>query len=414
MEDGSSGTRAASDDQLVPLLEDALSALGEGDSRLRVQLLSRLAAALRGDPSHERRARLCEEAVQTARRLGEPAVIAYALDRRRGGGERPRTPRSGGWPRPPRSSPWRGASGTGSASSTATSRRIWAAWELGDPDRRAAGLASLTRVAEELQQPAQLWMAASGQAALALAQGRFAEAEQLIERAVVVGERALSWNAAASRRRQDFILRRVQGRLEGLEPEIRRSPTTSSRRRSCTAPCWPTSARARSTPLRRRRSWTSSSGHDLSGWHLDEEWLFSVCLLAETCAIVGRFGAGRRPLRGPAAPRPAQRRRRPRGHARLHEPASGDPREHDGPLRGRGAALRGGPAHEREDGGTALGRAHGARLRPDARGARRVRRPRAGARARRPGAEGYRSLGMDSYAAEAAGLQRSLEVAPAR
>ena len=28
--------------------------------------------------------------------------------------------------------------------------------------------------------------------------------------------------------------------------------------------------------------------------------------------------------------------------------------------------------------------------------------------------EGYRSLGMDSHAAEAAGLQRSLEVAPAR
>ena len=132
----------------------------------------------------------------------------------------------------------------------------WAAWELGDPDRRAAGLASLTRVAEELQQPAQLWMAASGQAALALAQGRFAEAEQLIERAVVVGERALSWSAAASRRSQDFILRRVQGRLEGLEPEIRRSPHEFPCP-SCTAPCWPTSARARSTPLRRRRSWTS-------------------------------------------------------------------------------------------------------------------------------------------------------------
>jgi hypothetical protein len=28
--------------------------------------------------------------------------------------------------------------------------------------------------------------------------------------------------------------------------------------------------------------------------------------------------------------------------------------------------------------------------------------------------EGYRSLGMDSYAAEAAGLQRTLEAAPAR
>ena len=26
---------------------------------------------------------------------------------------------------------------------------------------------------------------------------------------------------------------------------------------------------------------------DLANWHVDEEWLFSICLLAETCAILG-------------------------------------------------------------------------------------------------------------------------------
>jgi tetratricopeptide (TPR) repeat protein len=28
-------------------------------------------------------------------------------------------------------------------------------------------------------------------------------------------------------------------------------------------------------------------GNDLSEWHVDEEWLFSLSLLAETCALVG-------------------------------------------------------------------------------------------------------------------------------
>ena len=46
---------------------------------LRVQLLARLAAALRHAPSRERRERISEEAIQIARRIGDPATLAYAL-----------------------------------------------------------------------------------------------------------------------------------------------------------------------------------------------------------------------------------------------------------------------------------------------------------------------------------------------
>ncbi len=28
--------------------------------------------------------------------------------------------------------------------------------------------------------------------------------------------------------------------------------------------------------------------HDLASWHVDEEWLVSVCLLAESCVLLGR------------------------------------------------------------------------------------------------------------------------------
>jgi hypothetical protein len=30
---------------------------------------------------------------------------------------------------------------------------------------------------------------------------------------------------------------------------------------------------------------------DLADWHVDEEWLASLCLLAETCAILGDTGS---------------------------------------------------------------------------------------------------------------------------
>jgi hypothetical protein len=32
------------------------------------------------------------------------------------------------------------------------------------------------------------------------------------------------------------------------------------------------------------------TGRDLSDWHVDEEWPVGICLLAETCAILGDTG----------------------------------------------------------------------------------------------------------------------------
>jgi hypothetical protein len=64
--------RAGSDEQLVPLLEEALQAVGETESTLRVRLLARLAGALRDQPSLEPRASLSRQAVEIARRLERP------------------------------------------------------------------------------------------------------------------------------------------------------------------------------------------------------------------------------------------------------------------------------------------------------------------------------------------------------
>jgi DNA-binding SARP family transcriptional activator len=278
-------THALTDERLVPLLEEGLSALGEADSVLRVQLLSRLGAATRHEPSRERRERICEEAIQIARRLGDPATLAYALAAAEASLHAPHTAQR------------RLAEG---AEIVALARRagdgervfdghehaFWAAWELGDPDRRAAELAKLTRVTEELRQPAQLWMLGVARATLALSQGRFAEAPELIERAAAVGERVLAWETEAARRLQLFMLHRQQGRLEGFEHEIRDhehalpSPLVH---RAVLADIYARLGRiAEADTLMHELT-----SRDLSSWHVDEEWLVSICLLAETCALLG-------------------------------------------------------------------------------------------------------------------------------
>ena len=71
--------RAGNDSRLVPLLEEALAAPGEEESALRVKLLARLAGALRDQPSLEPRSAFSRQAVEIARRLGDPDTLGYAL-----------------------------------------------------------------------------------------------------------------------------------------------------------------------------------------------------------------------------------------------------------------------------------------------------------------------------------------------
>ena len=277
-------THALADERLVPLLEEALSGLGEEHGLLRVQLLSRLAAALRHAPSRERRERISEEALQIARGIGDPATLAYALAAAAAALIAPHNAQA------------RLAEGdeiVAQAAKAGDRERLfdghehshWAAWELGDPDRRAAEFASMARVANELRQPAQLWTLATAEATLALSQGRFAEAAERIERAAAVGGRALAWSAVATRRLQLFMLRREQGRLGGFEREIKDNA------HEFPSPLMHGAVLARLYAGTQQTEAAATLLHeltrrDLSDWHVDEEWLTSICLLAETCAIL--------------------------------------------------------------------------------------------------------------------------------
>lgn len=67
------------DDALVALYAEALAALGDGDTGLRVRLMGQLAVELRHGPERMRRDQLTAEALAQARTLDDPATLGRAL-----------------------------------------------------------------------------------------------------------------------------------------------------------------------------------------------------------------------------------------------------------------------------------------------------------------------------------------------
>jgi DNA-binding SARP family transcriptional activator/tetratricopeptide (TPR) repeat protein len=274
------------DEQLVPLLERSLSALGDRDSTLRVRLQARLAGGPFRDASFppSKRASLSAEALNMARRIGDPPTLAYALagyihsnhtpDRTRetldvateliAVGRRAREAE-------------RVVEGLES--------RFELLLQLGDVAGAEASLKNMSRMTKELGQPAQDWLTRACGALLALLAGRFAEAEALIHEALELGELAQRWNARVSYRLQIYLLRRAQGRLdELLEPFEAHRDAFQYR----TYPVWDCVLARFYGELGReseaRALFEALAADDFAGLPFDEEWLVGMSLLAETAA----------------------------------------------------------------------------------------------------------------------------------
>jgi tetratricopeptide (TPR) repeat protein len=189
--------RAGDDLDLVTQLEDALDALGDADSPLRVRVLARLAGALRVERDPARRIAYGEQAVAIARRLGDPASIAYALDGYHGAIWAPGTTLR------------RLAIGEEVLATAAAAEdveemvlghliRFIASCELGDLDAASVALARADPLAARLRQAPQRWITAMCHGSLALWQGRFEEAIRNGEEAQRAVRGALRWDAATA------------------------------------------------------------------------------------------------------------------------------------------------------------------------------------------------------------------------
>jgi tetratricopeptide (TPR) repeat protein len=275
--------REGNDARLVPLLEEGLSALGTDDSVLRVRLLARLAGAMRDRPSLETRSSLSREAVSMARRLGSRDDLVYGLI-------------SMGWatwePDPEQIPAVTKELRTLAQESGDLEQAVQAAWleyvlfmTKGDIAGVTAWIDEYRPLWEKLKQPSAQWYGAVTHCALALLQGDFAEAEQLMEEASRLGERAQSWDAGFSYRIALFLLRREQGRLAEIEDLVTRSVDEYAGYRSfrCLVPLLHCELGRMEDA---RASFDALAAGDFSVFPRDIEWVFCLSVLAEVAAYL--------------------------------------------------------------------------------------------------------------------------------
>jgi tetratricopeptide (TPR) repeat protein len=272
------------DAHLVPLVESALAALSTEDSALRVRLLARLAGGpLRGSPADvERRRSLATEALEMARRIGDPSTLAYALLGYIASRHGPDfTPEQLGLAQELIEIGLE--AGDFERVVEGYEVHIEALVELGDVASAHAGLEAMARLVDELGQPAQAWLVAVLQTLLALLEGRFDQAEELIVEARSLGERAQGWNAAVSYGLQLYLLRREQGRVDEVDDLVRRgardNPTYPVCRAALTNMLVELGATAEA-----RKEFEAFAADGFGGLPFDEEWEVSSCLLAEVAA----------------------------------------------------------------------------------------------------------------------------------
>ncbi|UGS34019.1 AfsR/SARP family transcriptional regulator [Capillimicrobium parvum] len=284
--------RASTDPALVPLLMRALAAVGDDDGRSRVRLLGRLAAAMRDDPSRDARVPVAEEALAIAERSGDPATLAYALDGYWAAVEMPGLERQG-LERCRRLVSLGRDIGDTEVVFAGHDHRFHLFMQLGDRAAADVEFEALSALADEMRQPAQRWHVSTEHASLALLEGRFEDAERLIEETLARGRLAVSWNAAVSQKLQLFVLRRAQGRLAEVEESMTRSLYE-----------YPTLLRFRCALAHlhgelghtepARREMDQLLALDLEHEYLDAEWMFSLVMLADPCAFLGDVAAGDR------------------------------------------------------------------------------------------------------------------------
>jgi tetratricopeptide (TPR) repeat protein len=283
--------RPGHDTRQVALLQDALVLLGGSDDHLRVRLLGRLACVWRSSP--ERRndsAALSGQALRTARELGDLPTLSYALAARMG---------AIWWPENPDERQLIVRELVSVAETVGDGERIVDAhslqymnfFELGEISAARAEAATLRRLVGELRQPAQFWLEAVHRAELALFEGQFSLAEELIVREMAWEHRAAyARDDVAAARFHRFVLRREQGRLAEEEATVRLSVEEF--------PWYPLHRAALVCLLldldrvdEARAAFDDLARDQFAALYRDNEWLLGISLASDACTLLGDASA---------------------------------------------------------------------------------------------------------------------------
>lgn len=213
--EGAGVTSGMVDRELEGLLGEALAALPGHDSSLRARLLGRLAMAVYWNGTTGDRDALSRHSMEMARRIGDPAALAYALKSRHFslGGERPEE-RLGISTEIVRMAE---RAGDLELEFAGHSARLMDFLDLGDIRGVDAELVQLELRATALGQPIHHWARLVRQGMRAMLAGRFGEGERLANEALTVGLRSRDPNVMAYFGVQMITMRTAQGRMGELE-----------------------------------------------------------------------------------------------------------------------------------------------------------------------------------------------------
>ena len=207
------------DEERLAILESALRAVGDADSRERAHLLATLAVELTFSGQWERRAKMSDEALAIARRLGNRPALTYVLTVRF-------------------VTIWMPGTLKERLANTAEAVRL--ADELGDPwlqfhavhwrfvglvqsgalEEAVAATAREQELAGRLGDPTTRWISTYDRGNLAILAGRLDEAEELAKEAADIATRSGQPGALPMFTSQLTNIRYEQGRLSELQPLI--------------------------------------------------------------------------------------------------------------------------------------------------------------------------------------------------
>jgi hypothetical protein len=282
---GPRGSFGVVDHELVSLLEEALATLGRREDGVRARLLARLAMELYFGGPAERRATLVDEALAIARRLGDPATIAYALNARYAALWGPENAAE----RLEIANEVLGLARRASDDRLAREgrgRRIVALLELGDVAAAHTEIDVHASAAEKLRQPYGRWQAAVWQAAEALLAGHFTAGESRAREALELGRRVRVTDAENCFAVQSFIAAMELGRLGELQPAVehlsRREPEPLR---------WMTGLAYLHAELGHRDEAAAAfepvAARGFDAIPRDNQWLTRIATLADACAFLG-------------------------------------------------------------------------------------------------------------------------------
>lgn len=262
-------------------LESALERLPEEASPLRARLLARLSSGLHLEPGAEaRRQELADAALRLAKSIGDPATTSFVRIRWLAGlmGPDHLEERLAAT-----ATMMAEAAGEPNGELNALSFRLDAFAERGDRVGLDGALSAFEEKAANARHPVHRWNAECFRTAMALAEGRYGDAETHAVTALKLGQRAQDRTPMLQFAQQMFMARAWQNRVDEIAPLVEGGVETTR-----VVPAWHCALADLYHLLGRtadsRREFDAVARDDFASVPRDTTWLTSMVLLASVCA----------------------------------------------------------------------------------------------------------------------------------